>query len=99
MSNVQSGECPLCGSAAQVENHTMKRSKHYVCSSCGELVIKQFAESWLQTNASPEAKHDFAERAKKCPEGSVYFMSQSQGTDGSKTLSGKCLPLAEALKL
>lgn len=97
MSEVQESTCPLCSSAAKVEDHVMKKSRHYICSSCGELVVKYFAEDWLRKEAPHENKKGFSEAAKQCVNGDVYFISLSRQPDGSQRTSGQCLPLPAAL--
>ena len=99
MSEVQDGTCPLCKTAAKVQDHVVRRSRHYICQSCGELVVKYFAEDWLRAKAPDRARQDFSAEAKGCSSGNVYFISQSRGADGTQHTVGKCLPLAEALGL
>ena len=92
MSEVQESACPLCKSVAKVERHPMKKSNHYICLSCGELVIKQKAESWL-LKSSEQVRQVFADKAKNCPKGSVLFISM-----GHHSAEGNCLLLEEALR-
>lgn len=95
MSKIQDSVCPLCKSSAKIQHHPMKHSSHYTCPSCGELVIKQSAESRLHETTA-EIRQRFSEAAKKCSEGNVFFISRSD--DNAATVTGKCLPLAEALR-
>ncbi len=97
MSEVHGGTCPLCNMAANVQDHVMRRSRHYICQSCGELVVKCFAEDWLRAKAPDRARQDFAAEAKGCSSGNVYFISQSRGADRTQHTVGKCLPLTDAL--
>ena len=97
MSEVQDSVCPLCKSAAKVQHHLTKHSSHYVCPSCGELVIKRDAESWLN-KAVAESRLRFSETSKKCSEGNVFFISRSSVTDTNATVTGECLLLADALR-
>ena len=101
MSTSQNVTCPLCGTPAQVVDYQIKHSRHYLCSSCGDLVVKYFAEDWLRDKAPGQAKQDCAAEAKSCrSSGNVYFISQSRGPDGAQHTVGRCLPLlAEALSL
>lgn len=97
MNEVQDSVCPLCNSTAKVQHHPLKHSNHFVCQSCGDLVIKQRAVSWL-LNAPSQAKFDFAKIAKQCTEGKVLFISLSTvAAQDAPKVTAECLPLAEAL--
>lgn len=97
MSSAASKPCPLCHIESTVEYHLAKHSNHYICISCGELVIKQRADSRLKT-ISREVKNGWTEYAKTCPPGTVLFISKSPVPSEECFISVECTPLDEALK-
>ncbi len=96
VSEVQDSSCPLCRSAAQVQHHVLKHSSHYVCRSCGELVVKQRAERWI-SDASAQVRQSLMEAARMAPADKVFFISYSPVGDPAPTGRGECLTPAEAL--
>ncbi len=94
MSEVQDCACPLCKSVAKAKHHTMVRSRHYLCPSCGDLVIKEYAEKWLN-ETTPQGKEAYISAAKQCPAGNVLFISRST-KEGRTTYES--LSLNEALR-
>ena len=98
MNKNQITPCPLCYSASKIHSYPIKHSSHYICPSCGELVVKSHAETWLRDKATDQIRKRYTETAMKCTEGNVSFISISS-VEGTNTYSAslKYLPLKEAL--
>ena len=98
MPEVQDTKCPLCTRDAKVEHHVARRSQHYLCTNCGELVIKEGAAKWLST-APAQKIEDFVAAAMKTPQGEVLFLCRLSGPDpGGTTVQGEHLSTDEALR-
>ena len=90
--------CPLCNALAKVERHIAAHSAHFICLTCGEIIIKQRAEAHLQ-KSSDVVREGFARVAKHTPEDKVLFIYCTPVSDpGPPTCSWEYLSRDEALK-
>ena len=98
MTQVVEYPCPLCNALAKVERHIAAHSAHFICPTCGEIIIKQRAEAHLKK--SPDALRDgFAALAKQTPQDLVIFIYCSPVSDpGPPTCASEYLTRDQALK-
>lgn len=94
MNQLSDRKCPLCGLAAQCEDHVLRHLRHYRCDRCTEFVIKYKAEAQLQ-RVTPQVGESFAAQAKAAPEDMVLYLSLDDAV--APTVTGVYRPLAEAL--
>ena len=98
MSQLVESPCPLCNAPAKVERHALARSAHFICTTCGEIIIKQRAEAHLQ-NSTDAVRDGFAQAAKHTPEDKVIFICCTKVSDpGPPTCRWEYLSRDEALK-
>ena len=98
MSQVVEFKCPLCNCPAKVERHIAAHSAHFICPTCGEIIIKQRAEAHLQ-KSSDAVKEGFAQAAKHTPEDGVIFIYCTPVSDpGPPACGWEYLSRDEALK-
>ena len=97
MSQVVESVCPLSNSPAKVERHIAAHSAHFICLTCGEIIIKQRAEAHI-LKSSDAVRNTFAQAAKQTPEDKVIFIYCSPVSDpGPPTCGWEYLSRDEAL--
>ncbi len=97
MSIDNDSNCPLCRSRSRCEDHLWKRTRHFDCGVCGNIVIKNQAER-IGLDFSEEIQQQYSRYRAGAPDGQVTLISiERNGPDAGPSVVAEYLSLRDAL--
>lgn len=98
MSRIIESACPLCKSAAKYDDHYARHSKHFVCPTCKEFVIKTKAERYVIESAD-QTRQTLSDFCAKVKLGDVTLLSfEPNGSNSAPAVLAEYLSLQVALE-